>query len=265
MLRQFPEASRKAPLWGAFFIAGVLSLATAPVRAADCAPPGPLHEAQVAHVVDGDTLRLSDGRSVRLIGVNTPELARAGRVAEPLAEAARAQLQQLVAASGGRVRLAPGAQAYDRYGRLLAHAFGGDGGNWEARLLAEGFGYAVAIAPNTALSACLFAAERRARTAGRGVWRQPALAVGQLRAGGFARLRGMVMRVERNGGGLWLEMGALAVRVAPAWLARFDAAAVQALAGREVEVRGWVVARQRGDGEGRWLLELTDPAMLEPR
>lgn len=58
---------------------------------------------QVRQVVDGDTLRLVDGRSVRLIGINTPEVGRKGRSSEPYAEAARRRLQALVNASDGRV------------------------------------------------------------------------------------------------------------------------------------------------------------------
>lgn len=257
MLRQFPEASQKASLWGAFFIACVLPCV---VAAADCTPPGAWQEVAVARVVDGDTLRLRDGRRVRLIGINTPELARDGRPAEPLAEAARERLQQLLAASGGRVRLVPGEQEIDRHGRSLAYAYGVDGRSWAELLLSAGLGYAVAIAPDTALSACQFAAERRARAAGRGVWRQEPQAVGALRAAGFALLRVRVQRVERNRGGVWLAAGELTVRVPPAWLGRFALPALQALAGREVEVRGWVVPRQRG-----WLLELSDPAMLGRR
>lgn len=269
MLQRFPDAAKRASLWGAFFIACVLSFGVAPVRAANCTSPGPLREAQVARVVDGDTLRLADGRSVRLIGVNAPELAHDGRAAEPLAEAATQHLQRLVEASGGQVGLLPGEQAYDHYGRSLAHAFGRDGRNWEAQQLAEGLGFAVAIAPNTALSGCLFAAERAARAAGKGVWRQsPLLEAGQLRRGGFALVRGRVESVERNRGGVWLELaGPLVLHVAPQWLGQFDERVLLGLEGREIEVRGWVVERSRrgapAAGQARWLLNLSDPAMLE--
>jgi len=56
---------RKAPRSGAFFIWAVL-LALAATAAADTA--------RVAKVIDGDSLRLSSGREVRLIGINAPEL-----------------------------------------------------------------------------------------------------------------------------------------------------------------------------------------------
>ena len=45
---------------------------------------GALQNVEVARVVDGDTVRLRDGRSVRLIGINAPELAHNGRTTEPL-------------------------------------------------------------------------------------------------------------------------------------------------------------------------------------
>lgn len=267
----FPGATRKASLRGAFFVCAVLALAPLAAWADACRAPGPLREAQVERVVDGDTLRLVDGRSVRLIGLNAPELGRQGRAAEPLAEAASRHLRQLVAASGGRVMLLAGAQARDHYGRSLAHAFGADGRNWEAQQLAAGLGFAVALAPNTALADCQFAAERQARRAGLGVWRHsPLLEAGQLRRGGFALVRGRIEAVERNRGGVWLELqGDLVLQVPAQSLAQFDARALQGLEGRVVEARGWVVDRRRRaalkPGQARWLLPLSHPAMLAPR
>src|SRR3546814_12589758 len=92
---------------------------------------------------------LVDGRSVRLIGINTPELGRDGRKAEPFALAARRRLQALVQASDGRVGLVLGQERHDRYGRTLAHAYDAQGRNLEAVLLADGLGFMVAVAPNT--------------------------------------------------------------------------------------------------------------------
>ncbi|HYQ37818.1 MAG TPA: thermonuclease family protein, partial [Pseudomonas sp.] len=96
----------------------------------------------------------------------------------------------------------------------------------------------------------------------------PLLEVGQLRHGGFALVRGRVESVERNRGGVWLALaGPLVLHVAPQWLGRFDERVLHGLAGREIEARGWVVERGRrgaaAAGQTRWLLNLTDPAMLE--
>jgi endonuclease YncB( thermonuclease family) len=256
---------RKASLVGAFF---VCALFQAPVQAL-CPPAGPLQVVEVQRVVDGDTLRLLDGRSVRLIGLNSPELGRQGRAAEAFAESARRRLAELVAASDGRVGLRLGRESRDRYGRVLAHAYDARGHNLEAQLLAEGLGYLVAIPPNLALLECQRAAERAARGARAGLWRrEPLLSPQQLAHSGFALVRGRVERVERNGGGLWLELdGPLVLRVAPSALRHFDSLRLQRLVGQRVEARGWVVDRQRRGGvqpgQARWLLPLSHEAMLE--
>lgn len=265
---QFSECMKKASLVGAFFVSGS---AVVPVLAACPAPSAQLQPSEVGRVVDGDTLRLVDGRSVRLVGLNAPELGRDGRPAEAFAVAARQRLAALVAASDGRVIVQPGREPRDRYGRTLANVFDSHGRNLEERLLAEGLGYQVAIAPNDSLLACQQAAERSARAAGLGLWRKaPIQLPEQLRAAGFALVRGRVSAIERNRGGLWVELeGPLVLRIEPQWLDRFDPAALQALVGRQLEVRGWVVDRARRGAlkpnQARWLLTLNHPAMLLAR
>jgi endonuclease YncB( thermonuclease family) len=261
----YPALLKKASLVGAFFVFGFYYDAAL----AFCPAPAKLPSAKVQRVVDGDTLRLVDGRSVRLIGLNSPEMGRQGRSAEPFAEAARKRLQALVASSDGRVSLQLGKQAKDHYGRTLAHAYDSRGRNLEAQLLAEGLGYLVAVAPNLTLVQCQQAAERSARQARAGLWqRSPVRAPKQLKSSGFALVQGSVQRIERNAGGLWLEMGdSLVLHIAPRALGNFDQRAVQRLEGRKVEARGWVVDRsKRGGlraGQARWMLPLTDKAMLE--
>lgn len=261
----FSRLMRKASLVGAFFVSAIwLSGAQA-----FCTASKELSSVAVQRVVDGDTLRLSDGRSVRMIGLNTPELGKQGRSDEPFAVAARKRLEALVADSGGRVGLLPGKQVKDRYGRTLAHVYSSSGANLEAQMLADGLGFQVAVAPNVDLVACQQAAEQRARTAGRGVWRQsPVLKAEQIRTSGFAVLSGRVSKVQRNRGGIWIELqGSVVLRVAPNLLGQFDSARLQSLKGRQVEARGWVVDRKRRGGlkpdQPRWLLPLTDPSMLQ--
>ncbi|WP_339432956.1 MULTISPECIES: thermonuclease family protein [unclassified Pseudomonas] len=256
---------KKASLAGAFFVSAIwLSAAQA-----FCPVPSGLTTVAVQRVVDGDTLRLSDGRSVRMIGLNTPELGRQGRSDEPLAVAARKRLEALVAASGGRVGLLPGKQAKDHYGRTLAHLYSVSGANLEAQMLADGLGFQVAVAPNVDLVACQQAAERSARQAGRGLWRQsPVLKAEQIQRSGFAVVSGRVSKVQRNRGGIWIELqGALVLRVAPNLVGQFDNARLQALKGKQIEARGWVVDRSRRGGlqpgQPRWLLPLTDPSMFQ--
>ncbi|VVM59572.1 hypothetical protein PS645_01191 [Pseudomonas fluorescens] len=256
---------KKASLAGAFFVSAIW-LTTAQ---AFCPTPTGLAPVTVQRVVDGDTVRLSDGRSVRMIGLNTPELGRKGRSDEPFAVAARKRLEALVNASDGRLGLLAGKESKDHYGRTLAHLYGADGSNLEAQMLAEGLGFQVAVAPNVDLVACQQAAERSARQAGLGVWRKPPVVeAGRISASGFAVLSGRVSRIQRNRGGIWIELqDSVVLRVAPGLLQQFDVAALERLKGKQIEARGWVVDRSRRGGlkagQARWLLPLTDPAMLD--
>ena len=75
--------------------------------------PPPVRTFFVSRVIDGDTLELGDGRSVRLVGIDTPEVGQCG------ADRATANLERLVL--GQRVRLTISDEDTDRYGRLLRY------------------------------------------------------------------------------------------------------------------------------------------------
>ncbi len=256
---------KKASLVGAFFVFGFSAFSVQ----AFCPAPGPLPPVKVARVVDGDTLRLVDGRSVRLIGVNAPERARNGRPAEAFAESAYKRLHALVNASNGQIGLRLGQPTRDHYGRTLAHTYDAKGQNLEAQLLAEGLAYQVAFAPDSGLVDCQREAESQARQAGLGVWkRSPVLAPSAIRASGFTLLQGRVTHVERNAGGLWLDLqDGVVLRIEPKRLRYFVIEDLQVLVGRRIEVRGWLIDRARRGGlkpgQARWLLPLTHPAMIE--
>ncbi|WP_339487006.1 thermonuclease family protein [Pseudomonas sp. EL_65y_Pfl2_R95] len=256
---------KKASLVGAFFVSGFyLAPALALCPAAVQAP-----QVAVSRVVDGDTLRLVDGRSVRLIGINTPEMGGKGRTVEPFAVQAKRRLSALVAASDGQITLQVGGEPKDHYGRVLAHAYDAQGRSLEAQLLAEGLGYWVAVAPNLEQRKCFQAAEQSARASRLGLWRNsPVIAAHALSAGGFTLVRGVVKQVQRNRGGLWLEMGeSLVLRVPKGQVDGFVRAHGQGLLGREVEARGWVVDRARPSlsarQQARWMLTLGHESMLQ--
>ena len=263
----FCQLLKKASLVGAFFVPGIwLSVAQAD---GICPVPTAPAQVEVQRVVDGDMVRLTDGRSVRMIGVNAPETGKRGRPDEPYAVAARLRLQALVDASDRRVDLVAGRESKDRYGRTLAHLYGADGKNLEAQLLAEGLGFQVGVAPNVDLVACQQAAENSARDARLGLWRQsPVQRVAQLKQSGFALVGGRVSKIERNRGGVWIELhGSLVLRIAPALVPQFGTAWLSGLQGTPIEARGWVQDRARRgglkNGQARWLLPLTDPSMLK--
>jgi micrococcal nuclease len=126
---------------------------------------------RVVRVIDGDTVRvrLDDGtRTVRYIGVDTPETVAPGRPVECYGERASAFNRHLVA--GKPVKLRIGAERFDRYRRLLAYVYLLDGRSVSAVLLARGYGRALAISPNTAHARRFAFLEARARRQGRGLW-----------------------------------------------------------------------------------------------
>ena len=125
--------------------------------------------ARVKRVNDGDTITLTDGRLVRYIGVDTPEIDYAKRRAEPLAYEARDFNRKLLRA--GEVRLETGGEVRDRYGRTLAYVFLPDGTFVNAALLRRGYGFVLPTAKNNRYRKILLEAQRAAMSAGRGIWR----------------------------------------------------------------------------------------------
>jgi endonuclease YncB( thermonuclease family) len=87
----------------------------------------------VTHVVDGDTIDLGNGQTVRLVGIDTPERGECGY------DQATANMERLVL--GKRVRLTTSDEDTDRYGRLLRYV---DVGGKDAGLRQISRGLAIA-------------------------------------------------------------------------------------------------------------------------
>jgi endonuclease YncB( thermonuclease family) len=252
---------RKAPYYGAFFV--FLFWLFLPLRislAEVCQPPVNLHEYTVSTVVDGDTLRLANGRKVRLIGIDTPELGRDGAPDAPYAAAAHTALEQLVERSANRVRLQLGLEDRDRYRRILAHAYSKEGKNLGAELLRLGLGYQAVVAPNLNHIACYRQAEAQARQNALGLWSQvlPDAAAAQRVGPGFHLMQGQVERVAVNHHAVWLELQAGVTLKLPRKVWReMDLGEPEAFRGRRLEVRGWFYRHQ-----GRLKMTLSHPAAI---
>ncbi len=133
------------------------------------AGPGEERLAAVRRVADGDTLELTGGRLVRLIGVDAPEIDHSTRSAEPWALEARAFL---AAAVSGGIRLETDMEKEDRHGRMLAWVFLPDGGLLNERLLREGLAYCLPTPPNLKYEDRLLRAQRAAMAEERGIWKE---------------------------------------------------------------------------------------------
>lgn len=237
---------------------------------ADCTPPMPLQQVGLERVLDGDTLALSDGRRVRLIGVNTPEKAHYGREEEAGADAATRFAKRFL--GGGPLRIGIGQDPQDHYKRTLAHAFRADGRSLEEALLEAGLAVQIVVPPNLSLAACFHAAEERARAARRGLWREDVLPVTRLHDGeqGFRTLRGRVTRVARARSSWWIELdGRVSLRVDRSDWKQFPPSMPESLRGQTVEARGWLTWRNapsRGkDSYPPWSLRVRHPLAVSVR
>lgn len=122
-------------------------------------------EATVQQVIDGDSVRLTDGREVRYIGVDALEMGSDG----PWAAAAKAANIRLV--QGQRVRLEREVSETDRYGRLLRHVYVGD--RWvNGALVAAGLTRVRLYAPDVQRGAEMVKLQEEAQRRRRGMWRQ---------------------------------------------------------------------------------------------
>ena len=147
-------------------------------------------------MIDGDTLTLTSGETIRLAGINTPEMAYKSRPAEPLAVAARDALQAQVSSGWVGVETAP--QAKDRHGRTLAYLFTPDGASIQEALLRAGLASAVVISPNDRYLEGFIRAEDAARRFDRGIWALPYYAPhspDHVR-GGYQFVRGRLSPIE---------------------------------------------------------------------
>jgi micrococcal nuclease len=210
----------------------------------------------VAKVQDGDTLKLSDGRSVRVLGINAPEITVGQKRGQPLGKESLASAQEFVARAGGEVRLGFDAEKRDHYGRWLAHVYDKSGRSLAVEQIRIGMAFQISVPPNRAQESCLSSVEVRARKNPSGVWRNsywssfPSVSLA-LSDTGFRLVRGKVTRVDVNSS-VWIEFdGDLVAQIKKSDWSGFGRSDWQSLVGKNLEVRGWITARKdRGNPQG---------------
>jgi micrococcal nuclease len=179
------------------------------------APPEPQHGV-VTRVVDGDTVHLADGTVLRLLDINTPEGPHHGRDAEPLADAARDYLRQLVL--NQKVVWQTHRRAKDAYGRGLAQIYtrraDGQAGWVNGAMVRAGLAHVYTFADNHQFGPELLRLEDAARAEGRGIWALPRYAVKQADTccgaevvGVFQVVDGVVRDVAQVGDRVYLNFG----------------------------------------------------------
>jgi endonuclease YncB( thermonuclease family) len=215
-------------------------------------------------VIDGQTLTLADGSTVRLAGIETPDAAMRGQ--GDLAARAKAALSKLV--TGARLELRYAGAHSDRRGRIMAQLFAN--GRWVQReLLRRGLARVHGAADTRVGLRAMMAVEAKARAARRGLWRRAFFAVRRPEdaarvTGSFQLVEGTVADVATVAGGVYVNFGpdwhtAFALRIAGAALklCRADGIVPAALKGARLRVRGFI------DGTVRPLITVSFPEEIE--
>jgi len=112
---------------------------------------------------------LNDGRKVRYLGINAPELEHDGRQVEPFAEEAKRFNASLV--YDKEIRLEFDKERTDQYGRTLAYIFLPDGTFVNAQLISNGFAFLLYHLPNQKYESILFRSQRAAMSDRKGIWK----------------------------------------------------------------------------------------------
>lgn len=236
------------------FVGAALCL---PPPAAACDLPA-AETATVASVADGETFTLTDGRTVRLLGIKAPSapLGWKGEDPWPFVAQAKTALERL--ASGATVELSFDERRQDRHGHLLAQVttLWGDERVWlQDNLVARGFARVYSLSDTRACVAELLAREDEARRARRGLWRSWAYRVegaGDVKRLGrlthsYQLVEGQVHAVGEGRKLIYVNFAEdwrndFTITIARKDLAAFEAAGLdlERLAGKRVRVRGVV-------------------------
>jgi endonuclease YncB( thermonuclease family) len=228
----------------------------------------------VVRVVDAETVQLDDGREVRLIGALAPRSPDMSPNATPWPPEQRAEAALRDLVLGNSVELAFGEHDRDRYGRLLAHLFLNRDGErlWvQGELLRTGHARAYGLPGSFACMHELLAHERVARQAQSGLWANAAYATRpayQARAilrqrNTYQIVSGRLVQATTTKTYTYLNFGkdwrsdftagiaGKLTRKHPAW-----AKTLAGLAGKKVEVRGWITYRNGP------FIEIEDPSQI---
>lgn len=231
--------------------------------------------ATVAAIEDGETLVLTDGRKVRLLGIKAPAAPLGWRGEDPWPFVAEAKDALSKLASDAQVELKFDERRGDRHGHVLAQVDvvrGADRVWLQEALVAGGFARVYPFADAHACSDALLARESEARAARRGIWHSWAYRVQDAEdAKRLGRLTHSYQLVEGTVHAVGEGRKWIYVNFAPDWrhdftiaIARKDLAAfetagldLERLPGKRVRVRGWV---EWWNGP---MIKATHPAQVE--
>ena len=220
------------------------------------------HLHHVARIYDGDTVVLEDGKHVRLLGINTPEIESRHREDEPGGVAAKKWLQDQL--QDNKVYLEFDQVKQDKYKRLLAHLYLPDGKHLNLALLENGLAAVSIIPPNLRYAKELVQAQQQAEKLKLGIWSMPDYQPQPLsriagRDKGWQRFTGTPVSVKKNRKYTRLIFtDKIDIRIANTNLDLFPA--LTTYLGKPLEIRGWV-----SRSKDQYSILIHHPSALIPR
>jgi len=214
--------------------------------------------ATVASVQDGETLELTDGRRVRLLGIKAPSPPLGWKREDPWPFVAEAKEALSKLTSGATVELHFDERRSDRHDHVLAQVYvvRGETKTWvQEALITEGLARVYSLADTRACASELLMRETAAREARRGIWHSWAYRVQDAsdvrRLGRLTRtyqlVEGTVHAVGEGRKWIYVNFAEdwrhdFTIAIARKDLAAFETAGfdLERLAGKRVRVRGWV-------------------------
>ncbi len=197
----------------------------------------------VKKVYDGDTVQLSDGRKIRLLGINTPEIEHSNQAEQEGGELAKKWLTE--ALIGKKVRLEFDQEKRDKYQRYLAHIFTEQDLHLNRELVRLGFASVNVFPPNLKYVPELVEAEGEAEVSKLGIWAYSEYGVKSVQQltkknkQGWQRISGSVATIKVTAKNVYLKfVEDFEVGIKKEHLVYFDN--LKALKGKKIEVRGWV-------------------------
>ena len=122
---------------------------------------------KVTRVVDGDTIKIEGGQTVRYIGIDTPETVHPQKTVECFGREASNKNKELV--EGKFVQLERDVSEVDKYGRLLRYVYV-DSVFANELLVKEGFAHASSYPPDVKYQDLLSSAQQEAQSQNKGLW-----------------------------------------------------------------------------------------------
>ena len=135
-----------------------------------------LTKAKVKKVVDGDTVKLETGETVRYIGVDTPETKHPNKPVQCFGREASAKNKELV--EGKEILMEKDISNTDRYGRLLRYIYLPNSDATDEAifvneyLVEQGYALLLTYPPDVKYDKMLKDAQNTARESKRGLWGQ---------------------------------------------------------------------------------------------